>query len=292
MNALVFPGQGAQFTGMGKDIYDTNDIAKDIFHEANDVLGYDLSKVMFEGTSEELTHTKITQPAIFLHSIVKLQTSTINFDFKAVAGHSLGEITALVASDCLGWKEGLSLVKARALAMQTACEAEEGTMAAVLGLDDEVVEHACNDIDDNVVAANFNCPGQIVISGSISGIDKAKAILTEKGARRVLPLKVGGAFHSPLMKSAKEKLEEAIAKTTFNTPKCKIYQNVDGIPTTDPDIIRKKLIDQLTSPVRWTQTMRNMVGDGFTSFVEVGGKGGIIAGMFRKLDRSLNVQSL
>lgn len=292
MKALVFPGQGAQFTGMGKDLFDTNDIAKDIFAQADEVLGYELSKVMFTGTSEELTQTNITQPAIFLHSIVKLQTAPTNYDYKAVAGHSLGEITALVASDCLDWKDGLRLVKGRALAMQSACEAEEGTMAAVLGLEDQLVEDICNEIDDVVIAANFNCPGQIVISGSLSGIEKAGEVLKEKGARRVLPLKVGGAFHSPLMVSAQNALEEAIKETTFNKPECAIYQNVDGLPTQDPDIIRKKLAQQLTSPVRWTQTMQNLVKDGFTSFIEVGGKGGIISGMFKKLDRSLDVQSL
>lgn len=292
MKALVFPGQGAQFMGMGKDMYTNNDQAKALFEEANEILGYDLTQVMFGGTVEELKETKITQPSIYLHSIIKYKTATQNFNFEAVAGHSLGEITALAVAGCLDWKDGLSLVKSRAMAMQAACEAEEGTMAAVLGMEDQHVVDACLEIEDIVVAANFNCPGQIVISGSLSGIQSASVLLKEKGARRVLPLKVGGAFHSPLMISAQNELESAIANTQFNTPVCKIYQNVDGLPTKEPDIIRKKLIQQLTSSVRWTQTMQNMVSDGYSSFVELGGKGGVIAGMFKKMDRNLDVQSI
>lgn len=292
MKALVFPGQGAQFPGMGKEDYGQNAVAKDIYEKANDILGYRITDVMFDGSKEDLKQTKITQPAIFLQSIVKLKSTEESINPSAVAGHSLGEFTALVANGCLDWKDGLRLVRNRALAMQKACETQKGTMAAVLGLDDEVVFEVCAEIKEIVVAANYNCPGQIVISGSEEGIAKASTILSEKGARRVLPLPVGGAFHSPLMSPAQDELSEVIKETEFLIPTCPIYQNVNGLPTSDAVKIKENLNLQLTSSVMWTKTMKNMVADGITSFIEVGGTGKVLSGMFKKLDRSLEVQSL
>lgn len=287
MKAYVFPGQGAQFEGMGKDLFEQSTVAKALFTEANDILGYAITDVMFEGSAEDLKQTKITQPAIFLHSVIKANMAGDAFQPDLVAGHSLGEFSALVASQALSFQDGLKLVQQRALAMQKACEAVESTMAAIVGLEDEVVEQVCAEIQDEiVVAANYNCPGQLVISGSIAGIDKAVEKLKEAGAKRALVLAVGGAFHSPLMQPAKEELAAAIAITTINEPICPIYQNVDARPQTDPEKIKQNLIDQLTSPVRWTQTMKNMIADGATEFIEVGGNGKVLRGMLRRVDRA------
>lgn len=285
MKAYVFPGQGSQFPGMGKDLYDGSDLAKSLMEEANDILGYRLTDVMFTGTEEELKATKITQPAIFLHSIVKAKMAGDDFQPEAVAGHSLGEFSALVAAGGLTFADGLQLVQQRALAMQKACESVEGTMAAIVGLDDEVIEKICANIEEVVVPANYNCPGQLVISGSIAGIDQAVEQLKEAGARRAIVLQVGGAFHSPLMQPAQDELTAAIQAATFSTPSCPIYQNVDAAPQTDPDHIQQNLIAQLTSPVRWTQTMQGMIADGVTEFIEVGGSGKVIQGFIRRVNR-------
>ena len=259
MKAYVFPGQGAQFVGMGKDMYESSEVAKTLMDEANAILGYDLTKVMFEGTEEDLKETKITQPAIFLHSITRAKMNTDTFQPDMVAGHSLGEFSALVAAGAMDFESGLRLVQQRAMAMQAACELQESTMAAILGLEDSVVEEICASITDEIVVpANYNCPGQLVISGSVKGIEIAVEKFKEAGARRALVLKVGGAFHSPLMEPAREKLAAAIENTTFNIPNCPIYQNVDALSTTDPAVIKKNLIAQLTSPVRWTQTLQNI----------------------------------
>lgn len=290
MKAYVFPGQGAQFSGMGKDLFDNHQKAKEMFHTANDILGFDISKIMFEGTAEELKETKVTQPAIFLHSTI-LAAVTEEFNPEMVAGHSLGEFSALVANGALNFEDGLKLVSQRALAMQKACEIEKSTMAAVLGLEDSIVEEVCNSIEDVVVAANYNCPGQLVISGSISGIETACEQLKEKGAKRALVLPVGGAFHSPLMEPARVELEEAISSTTFNNPICKVYQNVDAMPSDDVEEIKKKLISQLTAPVRWTQTVQNMVTDGATSFTECG-PGKVLQGLVKKINRESQVMSV
>lgn len=292
MKAYVFPGQGAQFEGMGKDLYESSDIAKEMLEKANDILGFRITDVMFEGTAEELKQTKVTQPAIFLHSCVKAKMAGDNFQPDVVAGHSLGEFSALVAAGALSFEDGLKLVSQRALAMQKACEIQESTMAAIIGLDDAVVEEVCASIDDVVVPANYNCPGQLVISGSIEGINKACAALKDAGARRALVLPVGGAFHSPLMEPAREELQVAIETTTFSTPNCPIYQNVDAKPTTDAALIKSNLIAQLTSPVRWTQTMLNMIADGVEAFVEVGGTGKVLQGMIRKVDRKMPTETL
>lgn len=292
MKAYVFPGQGAQFEGMGKDLYESSDIAKEMLEKANDILGFRITDVMFEGTAEELKQTKVTQPAIFLHSCVKAKMAGDNFQPDVVAGHSLGEFSALVAAGALSFEDGLKLVSQRALAMQKACEIQESTMAAIIGLDDAVVEEVCASIDDVVVPANYNCPGQLVISGSIEGINKACTALKEAGARRALVLPVGGAFHSPLMEPAREELQAAIETTTFSTPNCPIYQNVDAKPTTDAALIKSNLIAQLTSPVRWTQTMLNMIADGVEAFVEVGGTGKVLQGMIRKVDRKMPTETL
>ena len=292
MKAYVFPGQGAQFEGMGKDLYESSDIAKEMLEKANDILGFRITDVMFEGSAEELKQTKVTQPAIFLHSCVKAKMAGDNFQPDVVAGHSLGEFSALVAAGALSFEDGLKLVSQRSLAMQKACEIQESTMAAIIGLDDAVVEEVCASIDDVVVPANYNCPGQLVISGSIEGINKACAALKEAGARRALVLPVGGAFHSPLMEPAREELQAAIEATTFSTPNCPIYQNVDAKPTTDAALIKSNLIAQLTSPVRWTQTMLNMIADGVESFVEVGGTGKVLQGMIRKVDRKMPTETL
>lgn len=290
MNAYVFPGQGAQFVGMGKDLYDNYPEAKIMFDRANTVLGFNITDTMFTGTEEDLKQTKVTQPAIFLHSTILAEVMATNFIPDMVAGHSLGEFSALVASKALSFEDGLKLVSARASAMQKACEANPSTMAAVLGMEDEQVEHICQNIEAVVVAANYNCPGQLVISGSHEGIDEAIEKLTAAGARRAIKLNVGGAFHSPLMAPAKAELEAAIADTTIKAPICPIYQNVTGKPTAAPEEIKGNLIAQLTAPVRWTQTMKNMLADGAKSFTEVG-PGRVLQGLVKKVDRQIEAKS-
>ncbi len=292
MIAYVFPGQGSQFEGMGKELYDGSPEGKALFELANEVLGFRISDVMFSGTAEELKQTKITQPAIFIHSIVTAKLAGDDFKPNAVAGHSLGEFSALVAADSLSFEDGLKLVYQRALAMQSACEKTEGTMAAILGLDNEVVEQACEAVEDIVVAANYNCPGQLVISGTVAGVEQAMELLKEKGARRAILLPVGGAFHSPLMASAQEELEKAIAATNIQSPICPIYQNVTAKAEQDPNNIKANLISQLTAPVRWTQTMENMIADGVTEFVEVGGNGKVLQGFVKKIDRKFPTRAL
>ena len=291
MTAFVFPGQGAQFEGMGLDLFENNRIAREIFLKADEVIGFELSKIMFDGSLEELKQTKVTQPALFVHSIAVLSAkATMTPD--AVAGHSLGEFSSLVANGTLSFEDGLTLVYTRAMAMQAACEAIPGTMAAILGLEDEIVEKIVADIDDVVVAANYNCPGQLVISGSLSGVTKGMQKLTEAGAKRAILLEVGGAFHSPLMEPARRELADAILKTKFNAPTCPVYQNVTGLPETDPEKIKMNLISQLTGAVKWTQTIENMLADGFTKFVEVGGSGKILSGLIKKVDRSVETETL
>jgi len=283
MKAYVFPGQGAQFVGMGKDLYDQSELAKEYFEKANSILGYRITDLMFEGTPEDLKQTKVTQPAVFLHSVISALVSGNDFKPEMVAGHSLGEFSALVSAGALSFEDGLKLVYARAMAMQKACEKEPSTMAAVLGLSDEAVEQACAEITDAVVVpANYNCPGQLVISGSIEGIDKACELLKEKGAKRALKLPVGGAFHSPLMQPASEELQAAIHATSFSTPVCPVYQNVNAKPQTDPTQIKLNLIAQLTAPVRWTQTVKNMVADGAVEFFELG-PGDVLKGLVKKI---------
>ncbi len=290
MKAYVFPGQGAQFVGMGKDLYDNSEIAKELFEKANEILGFRITDIMFEGTDEQLKQTKVTQPAIFLHSVILAKVLGDSFKPEMVAGHSLGELSALVANQVLKFEDGLQLVAKRAMAMQKACEAEPSTMAAILGLDDEVVEQACNEIDGVVVAANYNCPGQLVISGAVSAIDEACEKLTEAGARRALKLPVGGAFHSPLMEPAREELAAAIEATNFNTPICPVYQNVTASAVLNPTEIKENLIAQLTASVRWTQTMKQMIEDGCDSVTEVG-PGKVLQGLFKKIDRKFPTES-
>lgn len=290
MKAYVFPGQGAQFVGMGKDLYENSPLAKEMFEKANQILGFRITDLMFAGTDEDLKQTKVTQPAIFLHSVILSKVLGNDFKPEMVAGHSLGEFSALVAAGALNFEDGLKLVSARAMAMQKACEKEPSTMAAVLGLEDEKVEEICKSIDEIVVPANYNCPGQLVISGSIKGIDIACQKLTEAGAKRALKLAVGGAFHSPLMEPARQELAAAINATAFNKPICPIYQNVDAKPTTDPEVIKKNLVAQLTAPVRWTQTAKNMIADGATSFVELG-PGNVLQGLIKKVDRNIAAES-
>ncbi|MBL7112020.1 MAG: ACP S-malonyltransferase [Bacteroidales bacterium] len=289
MKAYVFPGQGAQFVGMGKDIYENYPEGKELFEQANDILGFRITDLMFDGTDEDLRQTRVTQPAIFLHSVILSKTIS-DFQPAMVAGHSLGEFSALVANGALSFEDGLKLVSQRAGAMQKACEAEPSTMAAILGLEDEVIEQVCNEIDDIVVPANYNSPGQIVISGSISGIDKAVEALTAKGAKRALKLNVGGAFHSPLMEPARIDLKTAIENAPFNVPVCPVYQNVTARPSADPETIKSNLIAQLTAPVRWTQTVMNMLRDGATSFTEVG-PGSVLQGLIKKVDRDVETMS-
>lgn len=286
--AYVFPGQGAQFTGMGKELYETHPLAKDLFEQANDILGFCITDLMFEGSDEELKQTKITQPAIFLHSVILAKSLGDAFKPDMTAGHSLGEFSALVSSGALSFKEGLKLVYARALAMQKACEANPSTMAAILGLSDEKVEEVCASVDDVVVPANYNCPGQIVISGSNSGIEKACILMKEAGAKRALPLKVGGAFHSPLMEPARLELMAAIEEIHFLAPICPVYQNVSTVGETDPAVIKSNLIAQLTSPVKWTQSVQHMIADGAVEFVELG-PGNVLQGLITKIDNSMTV---
>jgi [acyl-carrier-protein] S-malonyltransferase len=286
MKAYIFPGQGAQFTGMGLDLYENSPIAQELFEKANEILGFPITDVMFEGTPEELKETKVTQPAIFLHSVILAKVLGDDFKPEMVAGHSLGELSALVANGVLTFEDGLRLVSKRALAMQKACEAQESTMAAVLGLEDAVVEETCAEIDGVVVAANYNCPGQLVISGDIDAINKACEVLTEKGARRALVLPVGGAFHSPLMEPAREELAAAIEETTFSEPICPVYQNVVAKAITNPEEIKENLIAQLTAPVKWTQCIQAMIADGGTEFIEVG-PGKVLQGLMRKIDRTV-----
>jgi [acyl-carrier-protein] S-malonyltransferase len=285
MNAFIFPGQGAQFVGMGHELYNSNNKAKLLFDKANEVLGFEITKEMFEGTAEGLKQTNITQPAVFLHSVILAKTLP---DFKPdiVAGHSLGELSALVANNTLGFEDGLRLVAIRAQAMQKACEINPSTMAAIIGLEDQIIEEVCQQIDEIVVAANYNCPGQLVISGTNAGIDKACEILTDKGARRALKLPVGGAFHSPLMEPAREELAKAIEATQFNTPSCPIYQNVSSTAETDIERIKSNLIAQLTAPVKWTQSVENMIASGATTFTEVG-PGKALQGMLIKINKEV-----
>ena len=290
MKAYVFPGQGAQFVGMGKDLYDNSPEAKKMFEKANDILGFRITDLMFNGTDEDLRQTKVTQPAIFLHSVILAKTLGDDFKPNMVAGHSLGEFSALVTAGALTFEDGLKLVSKRALAMQDACEVQESTMAAIVGLDDNVVEKIVSEIKEIVVAANYNCPGQLVISGSTKGIDQAVEKLSEAGARRALKLPVGGAFHSPLMEPAREKLAEAIENTKFKTPICPIYQNVNGQAVSNSEIIKKNLIAQLTSPVRWTQTMKNMIANGMEEYIEVG-PGKVLQGLLKKVDRKISTSS-
>lgn len=287
-HAYVFPGQGAQFSGMGKDLYENNESAKALFEKADEILGFRITNIMFGGTADELKQTKVTQPAVFLHSVILAKVLGVKPD--AVAGHSLGEFSALVVSGAVSFEDGLRLVSKRAMAMQKCCENRPGSMAAILGLDDAVVEQACADIDGVVVAANYNCPGQLVISGADEAVDAACARLKEAGARRALRLPVGGAFHSPLMEDARAELEQAIAEVEFHTPVCPIYQNVDAQPQTDPEKIKANLIAQLTAPVRWTQIVRNMLADGVTEFTELG-PGNVLQGLIKKVDAEAAVES-
>ena len=288
MKAFVFPGQGAQFVGMGKDLYENSEVAREMFEKANEILGFRITDLMFEGTDEDLKQTKVTQPAIFLHSVILAKTMGEEFNPAMVAGHSLGEFSALVAAGALTFEDGLRLVSARAQAMQKACELKPSTMAAVLALPDETVESICSEIDGVVVCANYNCPGQIVISGEVEAIDAACEKLLAAGAKRALKLKVGGAFHSPCMEPARAELAEAIERTTVSVPCCPVYQNVDAKPHTDPAEIKANLVAQLTAPVRWTQTVKNMIADGATEFVELG-PGKVLQGLVSKIDRAMEV---
>ena len=290
MKAYVFPGQGAQFSGMGKDLYDNSSLAKELFDSANGVLGFDITNIMFAGSDEELKQTKVTQPAIFLHSTILAATLGEDFRPDMVAGHSLGELSALVANKTLNFEDGLKLVSKRAMAMQKACESEPSTMAAILGLEDTLVEETCEKIDGVVVAANYNCPGQLVISGAIPAVEKACELLTEAGARRAMILPVGGAFHSPLMEPAREELAAAIESTSFELPSCPVYQNVTASAVTDPSEIQANLVAQLTAPVRWTQTMNQMMADGASEVIEVG-PGKVLQGLFKKVDRKFPTSS-
>ena len=290
MKAYIFPGQGAQFSGMGLPLYEGSLLAKSLFEQANDILGFNITKIMFEGSVEDLRVTKVTQPAIFLHSVILAKSLGERFQPAMVAGHSLGEFSALVANGTLSFEDGLKLVSQRAQAMQKACDSTEGTMAAVLGLENEIVEQTCESIDGIVVAANYNCPGQLVISGAVDAINTACDKLKEKGARRALVLPVGGAFHSPLMAPAKEQLAAAIENTTFHTPICPIYQNVTALPILNESEIKMNLISQLTAPVKWTQSVQQMIIDGGTEFIEVG-PGNVLQGLVRKINREMDTKA-
>lgn len=292
MKAYVFPGQAAQFEGMGKDMYEASEQARDLFHQANDILGTDFTRIMFEGSAEELRQTIHTQPAVFIHSVIKAKMAGDDFQPDVVAGHSLGEFSALVAAGALSFEEGLKMVHTRAKHMQQACEQNPGTMAAILGMEDADVEKVCEGIDGIVVAANYNCPGQLVISGEETAVGEAAKALAEAGARRTVMLEVGGAFHSPLMAPAYDALEAAVDGASIQSPTCPIYQNVNARPTQDPATIAKNLKAQLTAPVRWTQTMKNMIANGVTEFVEVGGSGRTLQSFVRKVDRSLATSNL
>ena len=294
MKAFVFPSQGAQFVGTGKDLYETSPLAKELFEKANEILGYRITDIMFEGTDEDLRQTKVTQPAVFLHSVISALCMGEAFRPEMTAGHSLGEFSALVAAGALSFEDGLKLVYARAMAMQKACEAHPSTMAAIIALPDEKVEEICASVaaeGEVCVAANYNCPGQIVISGSMEGINKACELMKAAGAKRALPLKVGGAFHSPLMEPAKVELEAAIQSTDFHTPKCPVYQNVDAKPHTDPAEIKANLVAQLTASVRWTQTVQNMIADGADGFTECG-PGAVLQGLIKKIDKNVNAHGI
>ncbi|MGO3237823.1 MAG: ACP S-malonyltransferase [Psychroflexus halocasei] len=290
MKAYVFPGQGAQFSGMGLDLYEKSPEAQELFEKANKILGFNITDIMFEGSAEDLKQTKVTQPAIFLHSVILSKLMGEDFKPDLVAGHSLGEFSALVANGTLSFEDALKLVHKRALAMQKACENQSSTMAAVLGLEDEIVEETCKTLDGVVVPANYNCPGQLVISGETEAVEKACEVLKEKGAKRAMLLPVGGAFHSPLMEPAREELAKAIEETTFNQPNCPIYQNVTTTAVTDPEEIKKNLIAQLTAPVKWTQTMKQMLEDGMESYTEVG-PGKVLQGLLKKVDRRFPTSS-
>jgi len=290
VKAYIFPGQGAQFVGMGKDLYERSEEARQLFEKANDILGFRITDVMFDGTEEDLKQTKVTQPAIFLHSVILAKVLGDDFKPEMAAGHSLGEFSALVSAGALSFEDGLRLVAARANAMQKACEIQPSTMAAILGLDDFTVEDICQRISEVVVPANYNCPGQLVISGSIAGIDEACIKMTEAGAKRALKLKVGGAFHSPLMEAARVELEAAIVATEIKAPICPVYQNIDAKPYTDPELIKHNLIAQLTGAVRWTQTVMHMLEDGATSFTEVG-PGNVLQGLVKKVDKTVETAS-
>lgn len=289
MNAYVFPGQGAQFTGMGQELFEQSALAKSLFQQANEILGFDITKVMFEGSAEDLKQTEVTQPAVFLHATILAQVLGDSFAPDMVAGHSLGEFSALVANRCLSFEDGLKLVSQRAQAMQKACSLEPSTMAAVLGLEDAVVEEICDNTPGTVVAANYNCPGQLVISGSLKAVETACIKLTEAGARRALMLPVGGAFHSPLMAPAQDELGKAIEATEFAPPICPIYQNVTASAVTDPGAIKSNLLSQLTAPVRWTQSVQQMIRDGASGFIEVG-PGNVLQGLVKKIDRGVQTQ--
>ena len=290
MKAYVFPGQGAQFTGMGKDLYDNSPLAKELFEKANEILGFRITDIMFEGTAEQLKETKVTQPAIFLHSVILAKTLGSDFAPDMVAGHSLGEFSALVANGSLSFEDGLRLVSKRALAMQKACEAKPSTMAAVLGLDDKIVEDVCASIDGVVVAANYNCPGQLVISGETTAVEKACEAMKAAGAKRALLLPVGGAFHSPMMEPAREELAAAIEATTFSQGSCPVYQNVTATAVTDASEIQKNLIIQLTAPVKWTQSVQQMIADGADLFIEVG-PGNVLQGLVKKINKEVSTAS-
>jgi [acyl-carrier-protein] S-malonyltransferase len=290
MKAYIFPGQGAQFTGMGKDLYENSNLAQELFEKANDILGFRITDIMFEGTAEELKETKVTQPAVFLHSVILAKTLGDDFKPEMVAGHSLGEFSALVANGALSFEDGLKLVSQRALAMQKACEIKPSTMAAVLNLDDKIVEDICASIDGVVVAANYNCPGQLVISGEYKAVEEACEKMKEAGAKRALILPVGGAFHSPMMEPAREELAAAIEATTFSTPICPVYQNVTASAVSDAEEIKENLIIQLTAPVRWTQSVQQMIADGATSFTEVG-PGKVLVGLVGKINKEVETFS-
>ena len=291
--AFVFPGQGAQFVGMGKDMYESNTFAKELFERSNEILGFNITDIMFNGTPEDLVQTKVTQPALFIHSTIKISLLGTEFQPDVVAGHSLGEFSALVATRCISFEDGLTLVYQRALAMQKSCEENPGTMAAIIGLSDEAVELVCRQVMNGIVVpANYNCPGQLVISGSVEAVNEAMIKCKELEGCKAIPLSVGGAFHSPLMSSAAALLAQAISNTTFNSPICPIYQNVTGLPESDADQIKTNLNNQLTAPVRWTQTMQNMIFDGVNSFTEVGGNGKVLQGLVKKVDRQMETTSI